>query len=140
SWSCPVLFYVPWPLNQNVLHADSRQGAAMSLGAAHALPALLLENPDLGTARLAVDDAHDLDVGDERRSGQHLAAVLFKEQDAVDAHLFALFGVDPIDGDHTARRHLHLTAAALDDCEHDHASSRQRKTLDYHGTRVGANS
>ena len=50
----------------------------MALGAAHALAALLLEHADLRAARLAVDDADDAGVGDERRAGEHLTAVLLE--------------------------------------------------------------
>ena len=64
----------------------------MTLGAAHALAALLLEHANLRAARLAVDHAEDPDVGDKRRAGEHLAAVLLEEQDAIDADFVARAG------------------------------------------------
>src|SRR4051812_10738871 len=90
----------------------------MTLGAAHALPALLLEHPDFRTARLAVDDADDLHVRHERRAGEHLAAVLLEEQDAVDADFVARLRVNPVDLDDGPRGDLDLTAATFNDCEH----------------------
>ena len=90
----------------------------MALGPAHALAALLLEHPNLRAARLAVDDADDLDVGHERRPREHFAAVLLEEQHAVDGDFLARPRVDAVEGDHGARRDLDLAAAALNDCEH----------------------
>src|SRR6185436_836351 len=98
--------------------ADPRVGAAMSARAPDALAAALLEHADLRAARLAVDDADDLHVGDERRAGEDFAAVLFDEQHLIDRDLRARLGLDPIHGDDGARGDLHLPAAGLDDCEH----------------------
>ena len=60
-------FCEPWLDLRISFDAHARERAAMTLGAAHALPALLLEDADLRAARLAVDHAEDLDVGHERR-------------------------------------------------------------------------
>ena len=43
-------------LNDDVRDADAREERAVAVGAAHALAALLLEDPDLRPARLAFDD------------------------------------------------------------------------------------
>src|SRR5258707_10321424 len=90
----------------------------MPLRAAHALPALLLEHPDLRAARLAVDHREDLRVRHKRGAGEHLAGVFFEEKHAVDAHFVARLGVDPVDLDDGARGDLDLTAATFNDCEH----------------------
>src|SRR2546423_7198011 len=118
-------------LDQNVLHAHTRERAAMSLRATHALASLLLEHADLRTAGFAVDDADDLGVGDERRAGQHLA-VLLEQQHAIDADLVARLRVDAIDGDERAGHDLYLPAAALNDCVHAGAPCGENKTLGYH--------
>jgi hypothetical protein len=52
------------------------------------------------------------------RAGEHLAAVLFEKQHAIDAHFVARLGVDPVDLDDGPRDDLDLTAAAFNDCEH----------------------
>src|SRR5215204_2265506 len=90
----------------------------MTLGPAHALAALLLEDADLRAARLAVDHAEHLDVGHERGAGKHFTAVFFEEQDAIDADFVASLRVDTVDLDHRARGHLDLAAATLNDCKH----------------------
>ena len=66
----------------------------MTLGPAHALAALLLEDADLRAARLAVDDADDLDVGHKGRAGEHFAAVLLEEQHLVDGDFVARLGLE----------------------------------------------
>ncbi len=42
-----------------------------------------------GTARLAVDDADDLDVGDIRRAGEHFAAFFLQHQNLIDRDFVA---------------------------------------------------
>src|SRR6185295_14355283 len=71
-------------LQQYVFHEKPCVRGAMAFGAAHALPALLLEDPDLGAARLAFDNRKDASVLDKRGAGQNLAAVLFDEQDLAE--------------------------------------------------------
>jgi hypothetical protein len=90
----------------------------MTLGAAHALAALLLEHPDLRPTRFAVDDTDNPDVGNERRSGKHLAAFLFQDEHLVNRHFVAGRGVEAIDGDDVAGADFDLPATALNDCEH----------------------
>jgi len=58
----------------------------MSLGAAHTLAALLLEDANLRAARLAVDHAQHPDVGDKRRAGEDFAAILLEKEDAVEIY------------------------------------------------------
>src|SRR5262245_14828940 len=105
-------------LHQNVFDSHAREDRAVAPGPAHALAALLLEHADLRPARLALDDRDDAGVGDERRTGEDVAAVLFDEQ-----HLFERqFGPGFTDGavyQHDAPwRDLQLTPAALDDRVH----------------------
>src|SRR6478672_11835307 len=99
-------------------HADAGQRRAMSLGAAHALAALLLEDANLRTARLAVDHAQHPDVGDKRGAGEDFAAILLEKEDAVDAHFVARAGVEAVDFDDGPGSDLDLPPAALNDCEH----------------------
>src|SRR5688500_11899502 len=108
----------PRDLQLNFGDADAGQRAAVTLGPAHALTALLLEHADLRPARLAVDDAQHFHVRHERRPGQHFAAVLvvlLDEQDAIDADFVPRLGVDAVDFDDVPRGDLHLAAAALND-------------------------
>src|SRR5436190_9783005 len=100
----------------------------MSLGAAHALTALLLEHADLGAARLAVDHTDHPGIGDERRAGEDLAAILLEQQHAVDADFLTRLGIHAINGDHGARRHLDLAPAALNHCEHSPPLRRRPHT------------
>ena len=62
----------------------------MTLGPAHALTALLLENADLRAARLAVDDADYLCVGDKWRTGDDVAAIFLDKQHLLKGELSAL--------------------------------------------------
>src|SRR5207237_831526 len=112
---CPFFVAMMLRLELEFLDTNPRQRAAMPLGPAHALAALLLEHPDLRSARLAVDHAEDLHVGHERRAGENLAAVFFEKQDAIDGHFVARLGVKAVDFDEGPRRDLHLTAAAFND-------------------------
>src|SRR4029434_3301069 len=105
--SCPDLFCEP--LDENLLHANLRVGAAMPPGPTHSLTALLLEHPNLRAARFTVDDADDARVGHERRSGQHLAAVLLEDEDAIDADFLTRLDFrDAVNGDDGAGRCLDL--------------------------------
>ena len=61
----------------------------MTVGPAHALAALLLEDADLRAAGLALDDGDDARVGDKRRAGQDFAAVFFDEQHLFEGQLGA---------------------------------------------------
>src|SRR6185436_951320 len=92
----------------------------MTLGAAHALPALLLEHPDFRSARRALDDPHDTGVGHERSAGEDFAAVFFDEEDLTDRELRPRRARRPVDGEDAAWGYLVLTSAGLDDCVHVH--------------------
>ncbi len=59
-----------------------------------------------------------LTFGDVRRSRQNFAAFFLEHQDLVDRDLVARVGLESIDGDDVARRHLDLPTTALNDCEH----------------------
>src|SRR5262245_26185856 len=90
----------------------------MPLGAAHALPALLLEDADLWPARLAFDHPDDLGIGHKWRTRQHFAAVFFDEQALVDRELRAGLARRAIDRGDPARDDLQLTTTRLNDCVH----------------------
>src|SRR5262249_58450575 len=85
---------------------------------ARTLAAFLHEHANLRAARLGVDHAEHLRVGDKRRAGKHFAAVLFEKQHTVDADLVTRLRVDPVDLDDRAGYDLHLAATALDDSKH----------------------
>src|SRR4051812_45018760 len=105
-------------LNQDVGDANPRIRAPVAARLAEPLAALLLEDDDLGAAGLAVDNADNPGVRDERCPGEHLAAVLLEEEHLVERDLLADFGVDAVDGEHRTRIHPDLTPARLNDCEH----------------------
>src|SRR5262245_61043495 len=90
----------------------------MALGPAHALPALLLEDPDLGTARFALDDRQDASVLDKRGAGEDFAAVLFDQEDFADRELRTRCARRPVDRQDAAGGRFMLTSAGLDDCVH----------------------
>src|SRR5215204_1032607 len=93
--------------------------AAMAAGLAEALAALLLEHADFRAARLAVDDPDHFGIGDKRRPGEHLAAVLFEKEHLLEGDFLADLSLEAVDRDHRARIHLDLTPTGLNDCEHD---------------------
>src|SRR5215471_3876294 len=90
----------------------------MTLGPAHALPALLLEDADLRPARLTFDDCDDLRIRDKRRARQHFAPVFFDEQHAAERYFRAGFAGRAVERRETAGGHAHLAPAGLDDCVH----------------------
>src|SRR5262245_39085975 len=104
----------------------------MALGAAHAFAALLLEDPDLRAARLALDDGNDASVLDKRGAGDDFAAVLFNEQDLAQRELGSRFARRAVNSQDAAGRCLVLTSAGLDDCVH---FSHLRTPLVYGGLR-----
>src|SRR5262245_2622289 len=105
--------------DQDVRDADASVCAAMAACLAEALAALLPEDPDLRSARLAVDDPDHLCVGHERGAREHFAAVLLEKQHLVESDFLADLGVDAVERDHGAGVDLDLAAAGLNDCEHD---------------------
>src|SRR5688572_31495129 len=120
---CPFLcamtfFQAATELDDDVGDANAGVGGAVPFRPAHVLAALLLEHADLRTARLAVDDAENLDVGDKRRTGQDLAAVLLEYEDPVDADFLTHLGLEVVNSHDRSLADLQLTAAALNDCEH----------------------
>src|SRR6516225_6108922 len=122
-------------LDLDFFDPHAREGAAMPLGVALCLPALLLEHADLRPARLRIHDADHLHVCDKRCPGEHFAPVLLEEEDAIDADLVAGLRVEPVDLDDAAGGDLHLPPAALNDSEHDYCLLDEGgKTLDYHGS------
>src|SRR5215207_8214058 len=98
--------------------ADAGIGRAVTLCLAEALAAALLEDPDLRSTLFAVDNADDLGACHVGSAGDHLAAVLFEEKDAVDGDLRARFRLNAIDRDGRAGRDPDLAATALNNCEH----------------------
>src|SRR5436190_19698521 len=90
----------------------------MALRPAHALATLLLEDPDLRSALLAVDDGDHAGVGDERGAGENLSAVLFDKQDFRQRQLGAGLASGAGDVGVAAAGDPQLMAAGLDDCVH----------------------
>src|SRR5688572_28650621 len=97
------------------LDAHPRVGCAMTFRAAHAFAAFLLEHPDLRSARLALDDGDDADVGDKRCAGYDLATVLFDQQHLREGQLGAGLSSCSVDPDEVAGHHLDLTTTRLND-------------------------
>src|SRR5262249_34587300 len=118
--NCLALFCEPLlrSLNDDVLDFDACVDRAVSLRPAHALPALLLEHPNLRSTRLAFDDCDDLRVGDKRRACEHLTAVLFDQQYSAERDFRAGISGRPVDRHDAAWRHAHLAPTGLDDCVH----------------------
>src|SRR4026208_333410 len=83
------------------------------------LTALLPEHADLRSTRLAIHHTDDLRVSHEWGARQHFAAVFFQEQDLVKRHCLADLGVDAFERDDGPWIDLYLSAAGLNDCEHD---------------------
>src|SRR5215467_12852339 len=90
----------------------------MSLGASHALAALLLEHPDLRSARFAFDDRDDFGVRDKGRAREHLAAVLFDEQHVAERQLRTGLASRPVERREAAGLDPQLPPARLNDCVH----------------------
>src|SRR6185503_1650893 len=57
-------------------------------------------------------------IGHEGGSGEHLAAVLFDEQNLVEGELSTRVASCAVEDSHLARRHAHLPAPGLNDCVH----------------------
>src|SRR5471030_572534 len=105
-------------LRHDLLNLDPRVERAVAVGPAHALTALLLEHADFRPARLALDDADDLRVGDIRRARQDLAAVFFDQQYLADRDFFARLTGRAVQLGKLAGDYPHLPAARLNDCVH----------------------
>src|SRR5205085_10213297 len=78
-------------LRLNVGNAHACHRAAVSARLPESLAALLLEHAQLRAARLAVDDANHLGVGDKRRARDDVAGVLLDEEHLFEGELLALF-------------------------------------------------
>src|SRR5579862_9064570 len=96
----------------------------MTVGPAHALAALLLEDADFRPAGFAFDDRHDTGVGDERGTGENLAAVLFDDQHLVDDHFRARRRSLASQRREATGSHLDLLTARLNDCVHNRHLSK----------------
>src|SRR5258705_9952934 len=116
-----------YSLNLNVRDPHARHRAAMPACLAEALAPLLLEDAELRPARLAVDDANHLRVGDKRRAGDDVARVLLDEQHLLEGELLARFTCGSVDLDDGSRSDLDLAAARLDDRVHEHLSIRPNR-------------
>src|SRR5215831_1989992 len=90
----------------------------MAFGAAHPLAALLLEHPDLRSARFAFDDRDDFGVGDKWRARKHFAAVFLDEQHVAERQFRAGFTGRPVERREAAGLDPQLTPARLNDCVH----------------------
>src|SRR5678815_3464911 len=82
------------------------------------LASLLLEDPQFRPARLAVDDADDLCVGDKWRTGDDVSAISLDKQHLLKGELSALLAQCAVHFDDGPRRNLQLASARLDDRVH----------------------
>ncbi len=96
----------------------------MPSGPPHALPAFLLEDADLRTSHLAVDDPDDSSIGDEGRPGHHRTIGLLDEEDLMEGHFLTGPDLETVDYDRATRHHLDLPPAALNDGVHVHPFRR----------------
>src|SRR5215831_6478539 len=101
---------------KDLLNPHARVSRPMTLRAAHALAAFLLEHANLRPARLALDHRHDARLGDERRSGDHFAAVFLDQQHAVVGELGPGLAGRAVDEHDRAWSHSDLLRTGLDDC------------------------
>src|SRR5882672_10568968 len=106
-------------LHLNIRDPHARHRAAMPACLAEALAPLLLEDAQLRPARLAVDDANHLRVGDKRRAGDDVARVLLDEQHLLEGELLARFTCGSVDLDDSSRSDLDLAAARLNNRVHE---------------------
>ena len=105
----------------------------MPSGPPHALPAFLLEDADLRTSHLAVDDPDDSSIGDEGRPGHHRTIGLLDEENLMEGHFLTGPGLETVDNDGVTRHDFDLPPAALNDGVHVHPFRRST-----HGTRERA--
>ena len=103
----------------------------MPSGPPHALPAFLLEDADLRTSHLAIDDPDDSSIGDEGRPGHHRTIGLLDEENLTEGHFLTAPGLETVDNDRVTRHDLDLPPAALNDGVHVHPFRRST-----HGTRA----
>src|SRR5262245_36970548 len=90
----------------------------MPLGAAEALAALFLEDPNLRSAHLVQHGGHDACACDEWRSCRHLASIPTEQQDLISRYFGADADADVIQRHHVAGGYLHLPSTTLDDRVH----------------------
>src|SRR6476620_10429950 len=102
----------------NVGNTDARECGAMPPCLAESLASLLLEDPQLRTARLTVDDGDDLSVGDKWRTGDDVAAIFLDKQHLLEGELSALLAQCAVHFDDGSGRNLQLATARLDDRVH----------------------
>ena len=102
----------------NVGNADTRERGAMPACLPESLASFLLEDPQFRTARLAVDDADYLGVGDKWRTGDDVAAIFLDQQHLLKGELSALLAQCAIHFDDGPGRNLQLASAGLDDRVH----------------------
>src|SRR5476651_1078141 len=100
-------------LHDDVGDADARIERAMSARLAEALAALLLEDPDLRTARFTIDDAEHSGARHERRAGEQFAALFCQKQDLLEGDRGPGIACSAIHLDGLTRRYLHLTTPGL---------------------------
>src|SRR5262245_24350389 len=82
------------------------------------LTPLLLEDSQFRAARLAVDDADYLCVGDKWRTGDDVAAISLDKQHLLKGELSALLAQCAVHFDDGPGRNLQLASARLDDRVH----------------------
>src|SRR4051812_589721 len=87
-------------------NADAHEHAAMTAGLAEALPALLLEHPQLGTGGFTAAPAGAFGVGEKRRPRHDVAGVPAHEQHLVEGHFRPVLARPAVDFDDSAWRDL----------------------------------
>src|SRR5215510_10902281 len=110
------------PLRLNLGNSHSREHASVATCLAEALPALLLEHPQLRTACLTVDDAKDLCPGDEGRTRNDVTCILLDEQNLLEREGGSLLSRRAVDLDDGAGGDLQLPAVGLNDRVHARTS------------------
>src|SRR4051812_42061738 len=108
-----------------------------------ALAPLLLEYAKLRPTRLAIHDADYLGVGDERRARDHIAGVLFHEENIVEREFRAGLAGGTVHLDDRAGRHLQLAATGLNNRVHERylrwiVAGRSARPDPHCGPKVGA--
>ena len=102
----------------NIGNTDASEGGSMPACLPESLASLLLEDPQFRPARLAVDDADDLCVGDKWRTGDDVAAIFLDKQHLLKGELSALLAQCAVHFDDGPGRNLQLASARLDDRLH----------------------
>src|SRR4051812_39640092 len=105
-------------LHHDVLDFHPRVYRAVTLGAAHALAALLLEHADFRPTRFALDNGNNPGICNKRRAGEHLPPVFSDEEPLAECYFGARLPCRAVERGKPAGRYPHLPSARLNDCVH----------------------